>query len=90
MSDINSFYLIVGALGLATAAAGVYVFTLAARRYVSSDDDNMSAGEPSSYADSRQTQGRSSQGRDERRSDRLVAFPLMIDGVLIPKDRRQQ
>jgi hypothetical protein len=75
--------IILGILGVGAIAISAYVFTVAARNYVSDDYKNVKAlsGEnsPSHLIERSPT---------DRRSNRPVTFPLTVNGLLIANDRR--
>ncbi|MEZ5571809.1 MAG: hypothetical protein R3E64_07265 [Halioglobus sp.] len=74
---------ILGVLGFGAIAISTYVFTVAARTYVSEDhrlQRNHSADKPPSHIVPRNP--------IDRRSGRPVAFPLTVNGILIANDRR--
>ena len=77
--------IILGTLGLGAIIVSAYVFTIAARNYVS--DDTKHRGKGTSSSPTKRWIMRNS---TDRRSDRPVAFPLNVNGVLIPEDRRHQ
>jgi hypothetical protein len=75
--------IILGVLGFGAVVISTYVFTVAARTYVSDDH--------------RRYQGNSAQASPprmvvrnpvDRRSGRPVTFPLTVNGILIANDRR--
>jgi len=76
--------IILGVLGFGAIVIAAYVFTVAARNYVSAEDN-------------RQRQARTSlTGKrlvvrnpdDRRRTDKPVTFPITVNGVLVTEDRR--
>lgn len=73
-----------GFLGLVAIAVAGYIFTVAARTYVSDDDRrrrrSVTPGMPRPYV---------SRSNHDRRSNQPVTFPLTVNGVLIPVDRRR-
>lgn len=75
--------IILGVLGFGAIVISTYVFTVAARTYVSDD-----------YRQTRKTtfdaQSRRLVVRDpvDRRGGRVVTFPLTVNGLLIANDRR--
>ena len=87
---MNTILLILGILGLGAVAIAVYVFTVAARSYVSDDQAesvvNIEAAEMpprTSYAP------RSNQ--DRRQFTGNLSFPLSLpDGKVVEFDRRQR
>lgn len=76
--------IILGVLGLGAIIIAAYVFTVAARNYVSAEDNHR-----------RQTENGAPIARHavprsptDRRSGRTVQFPLSVNGVVIPEERR--
>ena len=75
--------IILGVLGLGAIVISVYVFTVSARNYVSSDEPGgRSVQAPP--ARKHLVQRRPS----DRRSGGQVVFPLTVNGVVVPEDRR--
>jgi hypothetical protein len=74
--------IILGILGLGAIIISAYVFTVAARNYVSAEE-SARRGQRSE----RQFLERSPV---DRRSGKPVEFPLTVNGVLVPKDRRRR
>ena len=72
--------IVLGVMGLGAIAISAYVFVVAARKYVSEDQDQFK-GSPGK----RVLVERSS---SDRRSGKAVTFPLTVNGILIAKDRR--
>lgn len=74
----------VGLLGIVAIAVAAYIFTVAARTYVSDDERRQRRGRfpgaPRPYVRRSAT---------DRRSGQPVTFPLTVNGVLIPSDRRR-
>ena len=82
---MNTVLTIIAVLGLGALLISVVIFTMAARRYVS-DDDEKPLG---LVADS----GRDYRPRDRgdrRQSTPAALFPITINGELIAEDRRQR
>ncbi len=72
-----------GVLGLGAIVISAYVFTVAARNYVSEDYSakrNQPANQPDTFTEKRS-------GSDRRRAG-PVGFPLKLHGRLILEDRR--
>jgi hypothetical protein len=75
--------IILGVLGFGAIVIAAYVFTVAARNYVSAEDG-------------RRRQSRMppagkrlvNRNPNDRRSGKPVEFPLTVNGILIPQDRR--
>lgn len=76
--------IILGILGFGAIIISAYIFTVAARNYVS-DDDQLKYPSENSVA-KRQMAARSA---SDRRSGQAVTFPLTVNGMLITQDRRQ-
>ena len=76
--------IILGVLGFGAIVIAAYVFTVAARNYVSTEDNHRrQAGNSATKA--RPAVPRSP---NDRRSGRTVQFPLSVNGVVIPQERR--
>ena len=75
--------IILGVLGLGAIVISAYVFTVAARNYVSEDElqDKLRPDMPSRPLVPR--------SRTDRRSGEMVQFPLTVNGVVISEDRRR-
>lgn len=72
-----------GVLGFGAIIVSAYVFMVAARNYVSDDNGQyLGAGN----LPPRKLVERNS---DDRRSGKPVTFPLMVNGILIERDRRE-
>ncbi len=72
--------LILGILGVGAMLISAYVFMVAARNYVSEDDEQQ-----------RDRDGnfrRVTRSGSDRRSGASVSFPLMVNGILVEHDRR--
>ncbi|MGL4564851.1 MAG: hypothetical protein ACRCVD_06130 [Halioglobus sp.] len=76
--------IILGILGFGAIVISAYVFTVAARNYVSEEADQGSY-EPQSPAREGFVMRR---GRDRRRGV-AVQFPLTVNNVVVTRDRRQ-
>jgi hypothetical protein len=75
--------IILGILGFSAIVISIYVFTVAARNYVSDDHDK--------YRNLRKRAARNEQIKRspfDRRSHQAVDFPLTVNGLLITHDRR--
>lgn len=75
--------IILGVLGFGAIVISTYVFTVAARTYVS--DDYRQARKYTVDAQSRRVVVRDP---IDRRRGRIVTFPLTVNGLLIANDRR--
>ncbi|MFT4825452.1 MAG: hypothetical protein ACJAUG_003717 [Halioglobus sp.] len=81
---MNTVLLILGVLGLGAVIISAYVFTVAARNYVSEDvegDDNISPTSPSSKYILR--------GQSDRRQILVDSFPIALNGLMVEEDRRK-
>jgi hypothetical protein len=72
-----------GLLGLGAVVISTYVFTVAARTYVSDDQQHLRRSPGNDRP--REEVARSSV---DRRSGRPVTFPLTVNSILIANDRR--
>ncbi len=75
--------IILGALGFGAVLISSYVFTVAARNYVS--EDSRRYGRRPGEASPQELTPRNSL---DRRGGRTVTFPLTVNGLLITSDRR--
>jgi len=80
---MDTLLVTLGVLGVGAMIVSTYVFTVAARKYVS--DDNGSFLRANGQATPRFVE----RSRTDRRSGSPVSFPLMVNGILIERDRRQ-
>lgn len=73
-----------GVLGFGAIVISTYVFTVAARNYVSDDHlpDQRKSGKTTPYK-------LVERSPTDRRNGRPVTFPLTVNGLLIANDRRQ-
>lgn len=78
---MDTVLLIIGIFGLGIVLVSAYVFTVAARTYVS--DDRMAPNGVHARPQAPRSE------RDRRRGD-PVKFPLIVNGVVIHEDRRRQ
>jgi hypothetical protein len=78
--------IILGILGFGAIVIAAYVFTVAARTYVSAEDNsqrkNHAPREDTSFVERSPRDRRSGSGDSAR-------FPLNVDGVVIAEDRRR-
>ena len=79
---MDALLITLGILGLGAILISAYVFTVAARTYVSEDDKKYGRGRgnPSYPLVNRRP--------TDRRSGQPVSFPLTVNGLLITQDRR--
>ena len=75
--------IILGILGFGAILISAYIFTVAARNYVSDDDKNYARRGLGTMAD-----GKIKRSPSDRRSGQPVTFPLTVNGALIAQDRR--
>lgn len=80
---MDTILLILGVLGFGAVVIAAYVFTVAARSYVS---DNGSAGKTTSEPSANKTLVERSPL--DRRQVVQLEFPITVDGILISHDRR--
>lgn len=80
---MDALLITLGILGFGAILISAYVFTVAARNYVSEDDKKY--GRRGSGTSPYHVVARSLQ---DRRSGQTVAFPLTVNGILITHDRR--
>lgn len=74
-----------GIMGLGAIVISAFVFTVAARNYVSEDDRRTH----SRFSDPKQaSRERVDRNCVERRNGRPVTFPLTVNSILITSDRR--
>lgn len=77
--------IILGVLGFGAIVVSTYVFTVAARTYVS--DEHRRPRGHGNETPSRQMLARNT---NDRRSGRPVTFPLTVNSILIANDRRSR
>jgi hypothetical protein len=77
---------ILGVLGFGAIVIAAYVFTVAARNYVSAENHHLRQAKHTPPTP-RQLVTRSPV---DRRSGKTVEFPLTVNGEVIPEDRRHQ
>ncbi len=82
---MDTVLIVLGVLGLGAIVISAYVFTVAARTYVSAEEDVHRR--PAKLNDSGKPWVNRATG--DRRSGKPVQFPLTINGVVIPEDRRR-
>ncbi len=75
--------IVLGVLGFGAIVIAVYVFTVAARNYVSAEDHKQRPA--SAPPAGKRLVMRNPQ---DRRSGKPVEFPLTVNGILIPQERR--
>lgn len=79
---MDTILIVLGVIGLCAVVVSAYVFTVAARHYVSDDEFELSGEKP---GDKELTP----RSPVDRRRGLPVNFPLQVNGDLIPRDRRQ-
>ena len=77
---MDAVLIILGIMGFGAIIVSAYVFTVAARNYVSEEDRRHGRGPAPYNIVERSTV--------DRRSGRPVTFPLTVNGILITQDRR--
>ena len=77
---MDAVLIILGIMGFGAIIVSAYVFTVAARNYVSEDNRRYGRG-PAPYHMVERSEV-------DRRSGRPVTFPLTVNGILISHDRR--
>ena len=77
--------IVLGILGFGAIVIAAYVFTVAARNYVS-DDTHV----PHAEQTATQRQGFVVRDPRDRRSGATVDFPITVNGVVITEDRRHR
>ena len=75
--------IILGVLGFGAIVIAAYVFTVAARNYVSTED-KLHRKQRALLAENRRAARRTT----DRRSGKPVEFPLTVNGTLVPEERR--
>lgn len=80
---MDALLITLGILGLGAILISAYVFTVAARNYVS--EDHKRYGNKDTPSDAYDTIPRSPH---DRRTGQTVSFPLTVNGILITHDRR--
>jgi hypothetical protein len=75
--------IILGVLGFGAIVISTYVFTVAARTYVSDE-----YRQPRKHALDEQSRRLVVRDPVDRRTGRVVTFPLTVNGLLIANDRR--
>jgi|SRR5690625_1897529 len=79
---MNVLLAVIAVLGLITLILSVYIFAIAARSFVSGDHP-----EPTDRLHTRALVPRDR--TDRRKASPAVLFPIVINGVVIPVDRRK-
>jgi len=75
--------IILGVLGFGAIVIAAYVFTVAARHYVSAEDHRQRQASIPPAGKRLNVRNAS-----DRRSGKTVEFPLTVNGILIPQERR--
>lgn len=76
---MDAVLIILGIMGCGAIVVSAYVFTVAARNYVSEEDRRYGSRHPAHFVERNPV---------DRRSGRPVTFPLTVNGILIAHDRR--
>ncbi|MHA7816415.1 MAG: hypothetical protein ACX93N_08065 [Pseudohaliea sp.] len=77
---MDTILTLVSVLGLGALIISVYIFAVAARRFVTEDDYGSEASRDEWVERS---------GRDRRQNTGPVLFPITVNGELITEDRRR-
>ena len=77
---MDAILIILGVMGFGAIIVSAYVFTVAARNYVTDDERR--------YGRGRTPDTMIERNPVDRRSGRPVTFPLTVNGILITRDRR--
>jgi hypothetical protein len=88
---VDTLLAVIAFLGLGALLISAFVFASAARRYVSGDGASPQVREHEEAAASypvRQTRWNRRSMYDRRRNSEPVRFPIIVNGQLIPADRR--
>ncbi len=80
---MDTVLLVLGILGFGAVIIAAYVFTVAARNYVSDSDRAEKSGAASS-----RNKVLTERSLRERRQLVQLEFPVTVNGILIPNDRR--
>jgi hypothetical protein len=80
---MDAVLIILGVLGFGAIVISTYVFTVAARTYVSDDHRK-----PRRHTDRAAPSQYVARNSTDRRNGRPVTFPLTVNGILIASDRR--
>ncbi|MEM6579615.1 MAG: hypothetical protein AAF699_00005 [Pseudomonadota bacterium] len=75
--------IILGVLGFGAIIISAYVFTVAARNYVSTDDPPLAQQTPT------RKEGFVTRNPHDRRKNPATEFPITVNSVVIEKDRRR-
>lgn len=81
---MDTVLIVLGVIGFGAIVISAYVFTVAARHYVSDDDPEL---DPAPSPPSGKVLA--TRRPDDRRQGKPVTFPLVVNGTLIPRDRRR-
>ncbi len=77
--------IVLGVLGVGAVVVSTYVFTVAARTYVSDEHRR-----PHGTGNESQPRQQVARNPKDRRSGRPVTFPLTVNSILIANDRRSR
>lgn len=80
---MNTILLILGVLALGAVAISAYVFTVAARNYVSDDKHSDESASRSTLANDY-----TSRAQADRRKLKVESFPITVSGLFIQEERR--
>lgn len=82
---MDAVLIILGVLGIGAIVISAFVFTAAARNYVSADERDQRP-KPATHSAQKIVQRRPT---DRRSDDTQVKFPVTVNGVLVMDDRRK-
>ncbi|MCB1675279.1 MAG: hypothetical protein KDI01_03255 [Halioglobus sp.] len=84
VTKVDAVLIILGTVGLVSVVVSAYVFTVAARNYVSAEERRRTLN----WSANPRGEHRMARNPNDRRSGRPVVFPLTVDGVVVACDRR--
>ena len=82
---MDTVLLILGVLGFGAVVISAYVFTVAARNYVSDDTSDEESISPTSLSNKYILRAQT-----DRRQLQVESFPITVNGITIDDDRRKQ
>ena len=84
LAKMDVVLIILAAVGLTAVAVSAYVFTVAARNYVSADEHRRIV----TWAAARERKRRVIRSPTDRRRGQPVVFPITVNGIVVATDRR--
>lgn len=81
---MDTVLIILGVVGVVAVVVSAYVFTVAARNYVSGDEDRR----VDRWTSAQERERRVVRSPVDRRSGRPVVFPITVNGIVVISDRR--